>query len=106
MYLVDLTEDNLFDRIVLDNLAENATVTAANHQDLFRMRVCTQRQMRNHLLVRKLVSFAHLNGPIKRKDRPKRLGAKHLDMLVLGLSIKQDLFDLHRQALNQNFLFL
>ena len=53
--LIDITEDRFFNGVVLDNLAQNTAVTAANDQDFLRIWVCVHGQMCDHLLIPSLL---------------------------------------------------
>ena len=54
--LVDVAEGGLLDTVVLDNLTEDTTVTAANYQDLLRVGVGVHGKVGDHLLVAALSS--------------------------------------------------
>ena len=48
---VDVAEDGVFDGWVFDYLAEDAAVTATDHENVLGIRVGVQRQVGNHFLV-------------------------------------------------------
>jgi hypothetical protein len=50
-HLVDVAEDDLLDGRVLERLADDAAVAAANDEDLLRVRVAGHREVTDHLLV-------------------------------------------------------
>lgn len=50
-YLVNVAEDGLLDGLVLDNLAQDTTVSASDNEDLLRVRVRVHGEVGDHLLV-------------------------------------------------------
>ena len=50
-YLVNVAKNGLLDRLVLDNLTKNTTVTTTNNEDLLWVRVGVHGQVGDHLLV-------------------------------------------------------
>lgn len=50
-YLVNIAQDRLLDHLVLNHLAENTAVAAADHKHLLRVRVRIHRKVRDHFLV-------------------------------------------------------
>lgn len=73
-HLVNVAEDSLLDAIVLDNLAEHASVTTTNDQDLLRVGMRIHGEMCDHLLV--AIPHQHLpyiHCAVKRtRTRPSR----------------------------------
>lgn len=55
VYLVDVAEDGLLDGLVLDDLAEDTTVTTTDNQDLLGVGVGVHGQVGDHLLVAAIV---------------------------------------------------
>lgn len=50
-YLVDITQDSLLNTVVLDDLAQNTSITTTNNENLLGSRVGVHRQVGDHLLV-------------------------------------------------------
>lgn len=51
VYLVDVTEYDMLDDIVLQDFTHNTTVATTNDEDLLRVRVTSEREVGDHLLV-------------------------------------------------------
>lgn len=49
--LIDIAEDDLLDGIVLEDLTDDSTIAATNNEDLLRVGVRSERDVRDHLLV-------------------------------------------------------
>ena len=49
--LIDVAEDDLFDRVVFENFTDDTTISAADDENLFRVWVACEREMGNHLLI-------------------------------------------------------
>ena len=67
-YLIDVAENGRLDALVLDNLAEDASVTTSDHEDLLGVGVGVQGEMGDHLLVRELVTLSALDDVVKDQD--------------------------------------
>lgn len=57
-YFVNVAENSLLDALMLDNLAQNTAVSAANDKHFFGVRVRVHRQMGDHLLVAVVPHFS------------------------------------------------
>lgn len=51
VYLVDVTEYDMLDDIVLQDFTHNTTVATTNDENLLRARVTSEREVGDHLLV-------------------------------------------------------
>ena len=49
--LIDVAKHNLLHRLVLENLAHDTAISAANNENLLRVRVARQRNVGDHLLI-------------------------------------------------------
>ena len=88
--LVNVTQHGLLDHVVLHNLTEHTAIATANHKHAARVRVRVDRQVRNHLLVRKLVSLRALDRTVEHEDVPVRLRLEHKHVLEQTLFVVQD----------------
>jgi len=93
MYLIDVAEDSLLDALVLDDLTQHTTVTAANDKDLLGLRVRVHGQVGNHLLVRELIALSALDDVVQNQDTAMIGRLEDQDILVLALLMVQDLLD-------------
>jgi hypothetical protein len=50
-HLINVAENSLLDAVMLDNLAEHASVTAADNQDVLRVGMGVHGEVGDHLLV-------------------------------------------------------
>lgn len=84
---------------MLDDLAQDAAVAAANDEHLLGVGVRVHSEVGNHLLVGKLVAFGALDDVVEDEDVAVvgRLEDEHV--LVLGLFVVQHLFDLEGHGL-------
>src|SRR3569833_2023873 len=98
-YLIDITEKGLFHTLVLDDLAEDAAVAAADDQDLLGVGVRVQGEVGDHLLVGELVPLGALDDLIQHQDGAVVGGLEQQDILVLALLVVQHLLDLERHSL-------
>jgi hypothetical protein len=101
-HLVNVAESSLLDTLVLDNLTENTSVTAANDQDLLGVGVGVHGQVGDHLLVRELVSLGALDDIVQNQDVAVVLRLEDQDILVLALLVVKDLLDLQGHGLTCN----
>lgn len=88
-YLVDITEYDMFHHIVLQDLTHNTAIATTYDENLLRVWVTGEREMRNHLLVaarrleliahlptvdsREFIALSALNDTIKDENVPVRL---------------------------------
>lgn len=49
--LVNVAQDDFLDLVVLQDLPNDATITASDDQDFFRIRVTREREMCDHFLI-------------------------------------------------------
>jgi hypothetical protein len=68
MYLINVAEDSLLDALVLDDLTQHTTITAANDKDLLGLRVRVHGQVGDHLLVRELIAFSALDDIVQNQN--------------------------------------
>jgi hypothetical protein len=50
-YLIDIAKDDVFDRLVLEHFADNATIATTNHQNLLGIRMTGKGDMCYHFLI-------------------------------------------------------
>ena len=101
-YLVDITQDDVLDSVVLEDFTHDATVTTSNDQYPLRVWMARQWEMGDHLLVpacilidhavnkekekrensRKLIALSALDDAIQNKHVPKSLRLEDEDVLV------------------------
>lgn len=80
---VNVAKDGLLDGLMLDNLTEDATITASNDQDGLWVGVGVHGQMCDHLLIGELVPLSALNDIVKDKDGTMVAALEDQDILVL-----------------------
>jgi hypothetical protein len=97
--LVDITERNVLDRVVLEDLSNNSTVTSTDDEDVLGVRVRSHGQVGDHLLVRELVTLGALDDAVEDEDVSVGRGSEDEDVLVQGLLGVEDLFDLEGHGL-------
>lgn len=103
--LVNVTEDSLLDALVLDDLAENTTVTAADDEDLLGVRVGVHGQVGDHLLVaffqlagfiepgvylRELVTLSDLDGAVENEHITVISGFKDQNLFHVSKMLGKD----------------
>lgn len=84
---------------MLHDLTEHATVAATNDQDLLWVRVRVHGQMRDHLLVRKLIALGALDDVIEDQHGAVVGRLEDQDVLVFALLMMQDLVHLKSHGL-------
>jgi len=99
-YLVNVAEDGLLDALVLDNLTEDTSITAANDQNLLWVWVGVHGEMGDHLLVCELITLSALDNVVEDKNGSVVGGLEDEDVLVLGLLVVKDLVDLEGHSLS------
>jgi len=80
-HLVDLADVNLLDRLVLEDLADDTTVTTTDNQDSLGVRVREERDVSDGLLVSHFIEISDLDDTIKNEDIAKGLGLEDNDVL-------------------------
>ena len=97
--LVNVAERGLLDALVLDDLAQDTAVAAANDEHLLGVGVRVHGQVRDHLLVRELVALSALDDVVQDQHRAVvgRLEDQHI--LVLALLVVEHLLDLQGHGL-------
>lgn len=79
-HLVDVTEGDLLDRLVLEALSNNTTVTTTDNKDGLGVGVGSQGNVGNHLLVARYYKLAY--GSISEKDSRELVSLGALDDAV------------------------
>lgn len=97
--LVDITEGNVLDRVVLEDLSDDTTVTSTDDENVLGVRVRSHGQVGNHLLVGELVTLGALDDAVEDEDVAVGRGTEDEDVLVEGLFGVKDLFDLKGHGL-------
>lgn len=98
-YLVNVAEDRLLDAVMLDDLAQDTSITAADDENLLWVGVGVHGEMGNHLLVGELVALGALNDVVEDEDGAVVGGLEDQDILVLALLVVEDLLDLEGHGL-------
>lgn len=99
IHLVNVAKSSLFDTVVLDNLAENTTVSTTNDKNLLRVGVGVHGEVGDHLLVRELVALSALDNVVQNQNGAVVGGLEDEDILVLALLVVQDLLNLEGHGL-------
>jgi len=97
--LVNVAEDSLLDALVLDDLTEDAAVTAADDEDFLGVGVRVHGQVGDHLLVGELIALSGLDDIVQDQDHAGVGGLEDEDILVLTLLVMDDLLDLECHGL-------
>ncbi|ELU41266.1 hypothetical protein AG1IA_04705 [Rhizoctonia solani AG-1 IA] len=101
---INIAKDDLLDSVVLEDLADNTTVTTANYKDFLWVGMRSERNMRNHFLVatygsisyfidisrakpnvREFITLSALNDSVENENVSKCLRLENKNVLVLGL---------------------
>jgi hypothetical protein len=98
-YLINVAQDRLLNAVVLDDLAQDTSITAADNEDLLGVWVREHGQVSDHLLVGELITLGALDDIVEDEDIAIGLGLKDEDILVLGLLVVEDLLDLEGHSL-------
>lgn len=117
--LVNVAQDDFFDRVVLQDLSDDATITASDDEHFFRVRVGCEREMCDHLLVpislyissrnvtslggdvRELVALSALYDTIENQDVTVCLGLEDEDVLVERFFNVEDFVDPESHGLSR-----
>lgn len=117
--LVDVAEDSLLDRLVLDDFAEDTAVAAADDKDFLGVGVGVHGEVGDHFLVpalyqhsafqtyagtrrgnaRELITLSALDDIVEHKDGAVIAALEDKNILVLGFLVVQDLVDLEVHGL-------
>jgi hypothetical protein len=100
-YLINIAQDSLLDALMLDNLTQDASITATNDQNLLWIRMRIHSQMSDHLLVCELVSLGALNDIVKNQNGAIVSGFEDQDVLVFALFVVEDILDLQCHSLTR-----
>jgi len=85
---------------VLHDLSEHATIATAHNQHLLgRHTEREQRQMCDHLLVRELITFGHLDDTVQHQHGTVGLSLKDQDVLELRAAVGEHLVNLNAKLL-------
>jgi hypothetical protein len=84
---------------VLNDLAQDASITTANNEDLLRVRVGEHGQVGDHLLVCKLIALSALDDVVQDQDSAVVGRLEDEDVLVLALLVVKDVLDLEGHGL-------
>src|SRR5437762_2669478 len=91
--LINVTESSFFNTRMFNNLTKNTTISTANNQHLFRIRMRIHSEMSNHFLIpkinlhtsvalRKFITFSSLNDAIENKNIAVIGTFKHKNILI------------------------
>jgi hypothetical protein len=97
--LVDIAEDGLLDRVMLDHLAEDTAVTTADDEDVLGVGVGVHGEVGDHLLVGELVALGALDDVVEDEDSAVVGGLEDKDVLVFGLLMVEDRVDFEDHGL-------
>lgn len=84
---------------MLDNLAEDTTITATNDKNFLGIRVRVHGEVSDHLLVRELVALGALNDIVQDQDGAVIRRLEDQDILILALLVVENLLDLESHGL-------
>lgn len=84
---------------MLDDLAQNTSITSTDDQDLLGVRVGVHSQVGNHLLVCELVALRALDDIVQNEDSAVVGRFEDEHVLVLALLVVDDVFDLKGHGL-------
>ena len=90
---VRLHHIDLFDRIILDQLTDHASVSAAHDKDLLHIRVHRHRHMSDHLVIDELIPLSEHQISVHDQDLAEISGLQHIDTLDFALRAEQLLFN-------------
>lgn len=117
--LINVAENGLFNAFVLDNFAEDTTVTTANNEDVLRVGMRVHGKVSDHLLVaiansvslfsmrlpdvdvRELVALGALDDVVEDEDHAVVGGLEDEDILVLALLVVDHLLNLKGHSLTR-----
>lgn len=117
--LVNVAENGLLDTVVLDNLAEDTTITTTNDENVLGVGVRVHGEVSDHLLVavptlvnlptvhflsvdvRELVTLSALDDVVENEDHAIVGGLEDENILVLALLVMNDLLDLEGHGLTR-----
>jgi hypothetical protein len=97
--LVDVAEHGALDAVVLDDLAQDAAVAAADDEDVLGVGVREHAQVGDHLLVGELVALGALDDVVEDEHHAVVGGLEDEDILVERLLVVDDLVDLEGHGL-------
>lgn len=98
-YFINVAQYSLLNAVMFNNLPQNASITATNHQDLLRVWVGVHCQMGNHLLVRELVPLGALDDIVQNQDGAIVGRFEDEDILVLAFLVVKDILDFEGHCL-------
>lgn len=99
--LINVAEDGLLDRVVLDNLTEYTTVTTADNKDTLGVGVGSDGKVSDHLLVGELVALCALDDTIENENVAEGGGLEDEDILVEGPLVVKDTLNLQAHGLTR-----
>jgi hypothetical protein len=97
--LINVAKSGRLDGLVLDNLAQDTTVTTTDDENLLGVGVGVQSQVGDHLLVGELITLGALDDVVQNEDGTVVAGVEDQDVLVLGLLVVQDTVNLEAHGL-------
>ena len=97
--LVNVTQSSLFDGLVLDDLAQDTTVTTADDEHLLGVGMRVHGKVGDHLLVGELITLGALDDVVQHQHGAVVAALKDQHILVLGLLVVQDLVHLEVHGL-------
>lgn len=92
--LVDVAQGGLLNGLVLDDLAQDTSITTADDKHILGIRVRVHGQVGDHLLIGELIALGALDDVVQDQHGAVVTALEDQDVLVLGLLVVQDLVDL------------
>ncbi|CDN42600.1 hypothetical protein BN871_BO_00020 [Paenibacillus sp. P22] len=95
---VDVDKHDPLDLLMLEDLAHDAAVAAADHEHLLRIRMRVEGRVSDHLMVDELVLVRRHDHAVEDEHRAEFIGLDHGELLEVRLLVDVGFFDFGRNA--------